>query len=318
MPSYGIQPRYAGSTPPCSMRSSISRPTGLSASAVTIAVRRPKQRRSPRATLYSPPPSQTSKLRVVAMRRSPGSSRSITSPSATRSQRQASFARRFIGRAPPPRAPGARPRRSGARRAAGRRRASSRRTRGPTAGPGSRQRRRVDAAGRHEPDVRIDGAHRLDEAGAAERAGGEELDHVAAECSAMVDLGRRRGAGNEGQLELGARVDDLVVRPRGDRERRACVTSQARLCAESTVPAPTTNPSIGARSRDRLGRGLGTKGDLRHDSPPRGERSARRLSRFAVRGGHARQPRGRAGTVSRGVGSAGATLIARASHRRPA
>ena len=34
----------------------MSRPTGLSASAVTIAVRRPKQRRSPRATLYSPPP----------------------------------------------------------------------------------------------------------------------------------------------------------------------------------------------------------------------------------------------------------------------
>ena len=44
--------RYAGSTPPWSMRSSISRPTGLSASAVTTAVRWPKQRRSARATLY--------------------------------------------------------------------------------------------------------------------------------------------------------------------------------------------------------------------------------------------------------------------------
>ncbi|MGD0547911.1 MAG: hypothetical protein ABR991_08805 [Terracidiphilus sp.] len=42
-----------------------SRPTGLSASAVAIAVRRPKQRRSPRATLYSPPPSEARKLRVV-------------------------------------------------------------------------------------------------------------------------------------------------------------------------------------------------------------------------------------------------------------
>ena len=35
-----------------------SRPTGLSANAVTMAVRRPKQRFRPRATLYSPPPSQ--------------------------------------------------------------------------------------------------------------------------------------------------------------------------------------------------------------------------------------------------------------------
>ena len=35
---------------------------GLSASAVTMAVLRPKQRRRPRATLYSPPPSHTSKL----------------------------------------------------------------------------------------------------------------------------------------------------------------------------------------------------------------------------------------------------------------
>ena len=43
------------------MKSSSSRPTSLSASAVTTAVRRPKQRRSPRATLYSPPPSQTRK-----------------------------------------------------------------------------------------------------------------------------------------------------------------------------------------------------------------------------------------------------------------
>ena len=47
------------------MRSWTSRPTGLSTSAVTIAVSRPKQRLRPRATLYSPPPSQTWKVRVV-------------------------------------------------------------------------------------------------------------------------------------------------------------------------------------------------------------------------------------------------------------
>src|ERR1700731_17409 len=73
------------------MRSCSSLPTGSSVNAVTTAVSRPKQRFSPRATLYSPPPSQTSKDRAVAMRRSPGSSRTMTSPKLTRSQRQSSF-----------------------------------------------------------------------------------------------------------------------------------------------------------------------------------------------------------------------------------
>ena len=45
----------------------------------------PKQRRRPRATLYSPPPSHTWNVRVVRIRPSPGSSRSITSPSAAQS-----------------------------------------------------------------------------------------------------------------------------------------------------------------------------------------------------------------------------------------
>jgi hypothetical protein len=41
----------------------------------------------PRATLYSPPPSDAEKFRVVATRPFPGSSRSMTSPRATRSYR---------------------------------------------------------------------------------------------------------------------------------------------------------------------------------------------------------------------------------------
>ena len=41
----------------------------------------------PRATLYSPPPSQTWKARAVWMRPSPGSRRSMTSPRLTRSKR---------------------------------------------------------------------------------------------------------------------------------------------------------------------------------------------------------------------------------------
>ena len=61
----GDPPDERVSTPPCRMKSSISRPTSLSAKAVTTAVRLPKQRRRPRATLYSPPPSQTRNLRAV-------------------------------------------------------------------------------------------------------------------------------------------------------------------------------------------------------------------------------------------------------------
>src|SRR6201996_5010293 len=92
-PSYFTHFTWLWSTPPCSIRSSTSRPTGLSASAVTIAVFNPKQRRNPRATLYSPPPSHTSKRRVVATRTLPGSSRSITSPRLTRSHLHSSFGR---------------------------------------------------------------------------------------------------------------------------------------------------------------------------------------------------------------------------------
>ena len=85
MPSYGTHWMKTVSTPPCRMKSSTRRPTSLSANAVTTAVRRPKQRRRPRATLYSPPPSQTRNARAVRMRPSPGSRRSMTSPSETRS-----------------------------------------------------------------------------------------------------------------------------------------------------------------------------------------------------------------------------------------
>src|SRR6185437_5019550 len=92
-PSYFTHFTWLWSTPPCSIKSSTSRPTGLSASEVTIAVFIPKHRRSPRATLYSPPPSHTSKRRVVATRTLPGSSRSITSPRLTRSHLHSSFGR---------------------------------------------------------------------------------------------------------------------------------------------------------------------------------------------------------------------------------
>src|SRR3990170_2662277 len=87
-PSSATHLRWDESTPPCSTRSSTKRPTGLSTRAVTTVVRIPKQRRRPRATLYSPPPSHARKLRAVCMRPSPGSRLSITSPRLTRSHRQ--------------------------------------------------------------------------------------------------------------------------------------------------------------------------------------------------------------------------------------
>ena len=95
-PSSGTH-RTSWCTPPWYMRSSTRRPTGLSARAVTCAVSRPKQRLSPRATLYSPPPSNTSNLRVVAMRWSPGSKRSMTSPRLSSSQRHWSLDLIFSG-----------------------------------------------------------------------------------------------------------------------------------------------------------------------------------------------------------------------------
>src|SRR5258707_4691407 len=67
------------------------RSTGSSVKAVPIVVSKPTHRFSPRATLYSRPHSQTSKERVVAMRFSPGSKRTMISPRLTRSQRHCCF-----------------------------------------------------------------------------------------------------------------------------------------------------------------------------------------------------------------------------------
>src|SRR5664279_5720258 len=81
------------SRPPVRMKSSTRRPISLSASDVTIAARWPNARRRPRATLYSPPPSQALKDLAVRMRPSPGSRRSITSPRDTASKRHADAGR---------------------------------------------------------------------------------------------------------------------------------------------------------------------------------------------------------------------------------
>ena len=90
--------------------------------------------------------------------RSPGSRRSMTSPSATRSQRHSSRSRRITGRAPPLRVRVVRSRRSAAPQAGGPRRASFRRRRARTGRrgrSGATTARRLRSAG---PQVGIDGA----------------------------------------------------------------------------------------------------------------------------------------------------------------
>ena len=77
------------STPPCRMQSSTSRPTGLSANAVAIAVRSPKHRRRPARHVVLAAALPDLKCRVVCVRPSPGSRRSITSPKLRQSQRRA-------------------------------------------------------------------------------------------------------------------------------------------------------------------------------------------------------------------------------------
>src|SRR5689334_3525134 len=86
-PSNSRQMIFDTSTPPCIMRSSTSQPRSLTGSAVTAVARLPQHLRMARATLYSPPPSHTWKLRALRTRPKPGSKRSITSPNEAQSQR---------------------------------------------------------------------------------------------------------------------------------------------------------------------------------------------------------------------------------------
>ena len=83
IPSCSIQLINPVSTPPCRIKSSIRCPISLSASALITAVFSPKHLRNPRATLYSPPPSQALNCRAVRTRPSPGSRRSMISPRET-------------------------------------------------------------------------------------------------------------------------------------------------------------------------------------------------------------------------------------------
>ena len=84
-PSKSRQMQWLMSTPPCMMKSSTSQPRSFLGSAVTTAARFCQHLRIARATLYSPPPSQTWKLRALRTRPKPGSKRSMISPKDTQS-----------------------------------------------------------------------------------------------------------------------------------------------------------------------------------------------------------------------------------------
>src|SRR4029079_14909732 len=84
-PSNSRQMIFEVSTPPCIMRSSTSQPRSLTGSAVTAVARLPQHLRMARATLYSPPPSHTWKLRALRTRPKPGSKRSMISPNEAQS-----------------------------------------------------------------------------------------------------------------------------------------------------------------------------------------------------------------------------------------
>src|SRR6187399_1686090 len=86
-PSNSRQMIFDVSTPPCIIRSSTSQPRSLTGRAVTAVERLPQHLRMARATLYSPPPSQTWKLRALRTRPKPGSKRSMISPNEAQSQR---------------------------------------------------------------------------------------------------------------------------------------------------------------------------------------------------------------------------------------
>src|SRR4051794_35453351 len=94
-PSNSRQMIFDTSTPPCIIRSSTSQPRSLTGRAVMAVARFPQHLRMARATLYSPPPSHTVKLRALRTRPKPGSKRSITSPNEAQSQRVSAAARIF-------------------------------------------------------------------------------------------------------------------------------------------------------------------------------------------------------------------------------
>src|SRR5664280_1368679 len=226
------------SRPPVRMKSSTRRPISLSASDVTIAARWPNARRRPRATLYSPPPSQARKDLAVRMRPSPGSRRSITSPRDTASKRHADAGRmlrsaivkllRLVSRSVVVRRGSAFG--EGEGDGVGRQRPDTGKVAGLDAiarnHPGTPDRGdrrngqvlsqvpRTDSAGGHKLDAAERCSDRSDRGRPTGGPGREELDSAHAELERGLDLGRRDGTGKGEHAVLVAALDDCAGQAR--------------------------------------------------------------------------------------------------------
>ena len=130
----------------------------------------------------------------------------------------------------------------------------------------------------------------------------------------MAELGRRRDAGEEGQAELGAGADHVVVGSRGDGEHGACLGSGDGLLDRQHRPGAHEHALDPGRRVDRRGRGLGSERDLDAGDAALQQRRAEIGDDRGILDHDDRQHRAPARAPSSTAGS----FIARANRRRPA
>ena len=278
MPSNGRHSTWLVSTPPWSMQSSTSRPTSLSASAVTIAVRRPKQRRRPRATLYSPPPSQTLEAARVA---DPPLAR--VEPQHHLAERDEVVAR--IGHAASAQADrlGGQPRDarpSPVRRGAWARPSSCRRSRAPAAAGGTRPRCALPTprSGRSEPRGTAPASAAMS-AAPPRGSAGKSLTASRPSASARASSVAVAMPGSTGTPARGS-----ARRPRsssaGQTTNCAPAASASSSCVDGQDRAGTDDELRAGELRDdRVGRGLGAERHLDRRRAAGGERCRQRHAR---------------------------------------
>src|SRR5262245_20189742 len=261
MPSNSRQMTCDRSTPPCMIRSSTNQPRSLTGNAVTTVERLPQHLRIARATLYSPPPSHTWKLRALRTRPNPGSNRSITSPRDAQSQRLSPAAlivstlsvMRFVANSPDelnrlahllfePRVVLLVQYLPGDEAGAHARRRDTR------AEPGSQRFfGRFDCSGRHDTGPGRWREHCFDEVWPADRCGRKDLDDLAAELFGKTDLGRAATTRAVGDLATIAELGDVRIEDRTHDEAAAI----------GDVDAPGRRVDNRSRAHDHTRIGLG-------------------------------------------------------------
>ena len=288
------------------MRSSTSRPTSLSTNAVTTAVRSPKQRRSPRATLYSPPPSQTRELAGGA---DPARPRVEPQHHLAERQRIVAAARRvpklhsgslpimrsmWTTRRVRPIRPGPRPPRSGPVTlgpVAGREQC---RLDHPAAADGQhrrhrqvvRQQRGGDAAGRHEPHWPERRGQRLQRRDPAQLSRPGRTSPCRGRAPARPSARSRwRSRAAPARRPRGSAPTTDRAEPGRHDEPRAGRDGRVDLAPVEHGAGAHQQVGLGRHQPDRLGRGRGPEGDL-GAAQPAGEPARAR--------GRAARPRRRA------------------------